>query len=196
MPRPATDLRARVLGAARTAFDGRGFDGTSLRAIARGARTTIGMIYYYFPTKDALWDGVIDDVYQRFLRDFGALLDGPGPLRDRLRRIAVHIGGLGDDERTVIRMVLRDALTSTERRQRLFARFAHGHIPLVHAAVARAQAAGELVRAPTPMVMFAVGVTIVGGQLLMGHLALPGLPAGDQRIETALALLFDGIAAP
>ena len=69
MPRPATDLRARVLGAARTAFDGRGFDGTSLRAIARGARTTIGMIYYYFPTKDALWDGVIDDVYQRFLRD-------------------------------------------------------------------------------------------------------------------------------
>ena len=49
MARPATDLRLRVLAAARAAFEADGFDATSLRAIARGAGTTIGMIYYYFP---------------------------------------------------------------------------------------------------------------------------------------------------
>ena len=193
MPRPPTDLRLRVLRAARVTFDARGFDGASLRAIARAARTTIGMIYYYFPTKDALWDAVIDEAYQRFLADVSAILAAPGPLRERLRAMAGHIAALGDDDRTVIRLALRDALASSERRGRLFERFRQGHIPLVMMAVAKAQASGELVHAPTPMVMFAAGVSIVAGQLLLGNIPLPGLPEGTARTDIALDLLFHGI---
>lgn len=195
MPRPATDLRLRVLHAARAAFDAGGFAGASLRAIARAAGTTIGMIYYYFPTKDALWDAVIDEVYQRFVRDLAAALAGPGTLRARLGQIAGHLAALGDDERTVIRIALRDALISTERRARLFARFQHGHIPLVLGAVARAQAAGELALAPTAMVVFAAGANLIAGQLLLGNIPLPGLPDGPTRTAIALDLLFDGIGA-
>ena len=193
MPRPATDLRHRVVIAARAAFDDKGFDGASLRAIAKAARTTIGMIYYYFPTKDALWDAVIDDVYQRIVADLAEILTGPGTLREQLRWIARHMAALDADDRTVMRLALRDALASTERRGRLFARFRQGHIPLVMTAVARAQAAGELVAAPAPMIMFAAGMSVIGSQLLLGNLPLPGLPIGDARIETALDLLFDGI---
>ena len=195
MARPATDLRDRVLRAARDAFDAQGFDGASLRAIARAAGTTIGMIYYYFPTKDALWDAVIDDVYQRFLRDLAAVFAAPGTLRARLTELARHLGSLGDEERTVIRLALRDALVSTERRARLFARFQQGHIPLVLGAVARAQADGEVVEAPLPMIAFACGATMIASQLLLANLSLPGLPPdGDARTQSALALLFDGIA--
>ena len=200
MARPATDLRARVLAAARDAFDHQGFDATSLRAIARAAGTTIGMIYYYFPTKDALWDAVIDDVYQRFVADLGAIVGAPGPLRERLRAMARHLAGLGKDERTVIRIALRDALVSPERRARLFARFQQGHIPLVLGAVARAQQTGEVVAAPLPLVAFACGTTLLAGQFLLGNLPLPGRPSDQEpRIGIGLALLFDGIggaAAP
>lgn len=195
MPRPATDLRDRVLHAARAAFDAHGFDGASLRAIARAARTTIGMIYYYFPTKDALWDAVIDDVYQRFLRDITRVMGAPGPLRARLTEMARHLASLGDEERTVIRLALRDALVSTERRARLFARFQQGHIPLVLGAVARAQQAGELADAPLPMISFAAGTTLLASQLILGNLPLPGLPDGPARTEAAIELLFDGIGA-
>jgi AcrR family transcriptional regulator len=193
MARPATDLRARVLRAARAAFAADGFDGTSLRASARSAHTTIGMIYYYFPTKDALWDAVIDDVYQRFLRDIAAVMGAPGPLRDRLAEMARHLAALGDDDRTVIRLAMRDALVSSERRARLFARFQHGHIPLVLGAVARAQATGEVTDAPLAMIAFACGATLLAGQLLLGNLPLPGLPAAKARTYIPLALLFDGI---
>lgn len=195
MPRPATDLRQRVVTAARVAFDAKGFDGASLRAIARAGRTTIGMIYYYFPTKDALWDAVLDDVYQRIVHDLGEILAGPGSLREQLRSMARHVAALDADDRTVMRLALRDALASTERRARLFARFQQGHIPLVLRAVARAQAAGELVAAPTPMITFAAGMSVLGSQLLLGNIPLLGLPSGDARIETALELLFDGIGA-
>lgn len=195
MPRPASDLRLRVLTAARASFDARGFDGASLRAIARAADTTIGMIYYYFPTKDALWDAIIDDVYQRFVRDMAAILAEPGPVRGQLRRLAHHVAALSDDDRVVIRLALRDGLVPTERRQRLFARFQQGHIPLVLGAVARAQASGELVAGPTPMIMFTAGMVVVGSQLLLGHIPLPGLPSGPERIDVALDLVFGGIGA-
>jgi AcrR family transcriptional regulator len=197
MPRPATDLRDRVLRAARAAFDAQGFDGASLRAIARGAGTTIGMIYYYFPTKDALWDAVIDEVYQRFLREIAAVMAAPGTLRARLREMARHIASLGDDERTVIRLALRDALMSNERRARLFARFQQGHIPLVLGAVARAQAQGELsAAAPLAMISFAAGTALLSSQFLLGNLPLPNLPPDPAlRTELMLTLLFDGIGA-
>ncbi len=198
MARPATDLRARVLVAARDIFDARGFDGSSLRAIARAARTTIGMIYYYFPTKDDLWDAVIEEVYQRLVTDVAGILAGPGPLRAQLRRMATHVASLADGDRRVVRLALRDALGCAARRQRLFERFRRGHIPLVLQAVTRAQAAGEVEPgAPPSMIMFNAAVVVVLSQLVLGDLPLPGLPAsGAARIETTLELLFHGIAGP
>ena len=193
MARPATDVRLRILAAARAAFVADGFDATSLRAIARGARTTIGMIYYYFPTKDALWDAVIDAVYQPFVVELGALLAQPTSVRERLAAIAAYVAGLAEVERAVVRMALRDALLSAERRQRLFARFAHGHVPMVFQMIAAAQQRGELVEAPTAMVMFMAGVAVLGAQLVLGDLPLPGLPEGQARLDAALTLLFDGI---
>lgn len=193
MARPATDLRLRILAAARAAFEAHGFDATSLRAIARGARTTIGMIYYYFPTKDALWDAVIEEVYQRFVVELGAILARPAPVRDRLAAIAAHLAALPEADRAVVRLALRDALLSPERRQRLFARFTHGHIPMLFQTIAAAQRDGELVEAPTAMVMFMAGVAVIGAQLVLGTLPLPGVPEGQARVDAALALLFDGI---
>ena len=193
MPRPATDLRLRIVAAARAAFEARGFDGASLRAIARAERTTIGMIYYYFPTKDALWDAVIDEVYQRFLADLGGILARAGSLRDTLGAIGAHLAALTDADRAVIRLALRDALVSDERRGRLLARFQHGHVPMLLGAIARAQAAGELVDAPTALVMFLAGLATIGSQLLLGNLPLPGLPPAGERTEAVLALVFGGI---
>ena len=197
MARPATDLRARVLAAARDAFDHKGFDGASLRAIARAARTTIGMIYYYFPSKDELWDAVIEDVYAPLLVDLAAILAAPGPLRDQLRRLALRISELAEPDRRVVRLVLRDALVSSARRQRLFERFSRGHIPLLLQAFARAQATGEVVAtAPVAMVMFSAGAVAVLSQLVLGNLPLPGVPPAPARIDLALDLLFGGIAGP
>lgn len=58
MARPRGDIEPRVLEAARKRFLEQGVDGASLRKIAEDAGTNIGMIYYYFPTKEALFDGL------------------------------------------------------------------------------------------------------------------------------------------
>jgi AcrR family transcriptional regulator len=49
-----------IVAAAATLFAERGFDGTSMNAIAKAAGLTIGSIYQYFPSRDAIVDAVAD----------------------------------------------------------------------------------------------------------------------------------------
>jgi len=55
-----SDTRGRVLDAALASFGTRGFEATSLDAIAADLGVRKQTILYYFPTKDALLAGVID----------------------------------------------------------------------------------------------------------------------------------------
>ena len=55
MGRTPSDIAPRIVHAARRRFLSDGVEGASLRAIARDARTSIGMIYYYYPAKDDLF---------------------------------------------------------------------------------------------------------------------------------------------
>jgi TetR/AcrR family transcriptional regulator len=54
------NTRARVVDAAITAFGGRGYDATSLDAIAAELGVRKQTILYYFPSKEALLDAAID----------------------------------------------------------------------------------------------------------------------------------------
>ena len=56
----ASGTRERVLDAALGSFGTRGFEATSLDAIAADLGVRKQTILYYFPTKDALLSGVID----------------------------------------------------------------------------------------------------------------------------------------
>jgi TetR/AcrR family transcriptional regulator len=57
---PASETRSRVLDAALASFGTRGFEATSLDAIAADLGVRKQTILYYFPSKDALLEGVID----------------------------------------------------------------------------------------------------------------------------------------
>lgn len=47
--------RARILAAARESFTARGYDATTVRAVARQAGVDPALIHYFFGTKDALF---------------------------------------------------------------------------------------------------------------------------------------------
>ena len=67
-------FRADSSAAARERFLTEGVDGASLREIARDAGTSIGMVYYYFPTKDELFLAVVEEVYAKLLADLASAL--------------------------------------------------------------------------------------------------------------------------
>ena len=59
MPRK-TDKRVRLIEAAKVLIHQKGFNQTTLADIAQEADVPLGNVYYYFKTKEAIGDAVID----------------------------------------------------------------------------------------------------------------------------------------
>lgn len=197
MARPKSDIEPRILAAARARFLSDGVDGASLRGIAGDAGTSIGMVYYYFPTKDELFFGVVEELYQRLLRDIEQAIAGDVPVRERVERLYLRVARLTDEELLVLRLVVREALTSNERFARLRERFQSGHVPMIAKLVADGFADGVFDPKLHPMVaMLSVAGMGVVPQLirraLEGILPFPGAPAGEELAKLLVGVLFSG----
>ncbi|SIO48751.1 transcriptional regulator, TetR family [Burkholderia sp. GAS332] len=64
--KPPTEVLEHLLDTAFEAFAAHGYEGASMRQIASDAGTTIQRVIYHFPSKEALWKGVMTRVVQRF----------------------------------------------------------------------------------------------------------------------------------
>lgn len=200
MARPKSDIEPRILAAARARFLSDGVDGASLRGIASDAGTSIGMVYYYFPTKDELFFGVVEELYQRLLRDIEQAVGDDVPVRERVERLYLRVARLTDEELLVLRLVVREALTSNERFARLRARFQSGHVPMIAKLIADGYADGVFERSLHPMLaMLSVAGMGVVPQLIRrtldGILPFPGAPAGEELARALVGTLFSGTGA-
>ena len=201
MARPKSDIEPRILSAARARFLSDGVDGASLRGIASDAGTSIGMVYYYFATKDELFFGVVEQLYQKLLQDIETAIFPDVPVRQRVERLYARIARLTDEELLVLRLVLREALTSNTRFARLRRRFQTGHVPLIARLVADGYASGTFDAKLHPMVamLSVAGMGIVPQlirRVLEGQLPFPGAPAGEELSKLLVGVLFSGTAAP
>lgn len=199
MPRPRTDIQPRIVHAARERFLAEGVDGASLRTIAADAGTSVGMVFYYFPTKDELFLAVVEEFYAKLLEDLSQALAVDAPVRERLRRAFLRLGSATDEELAVIRLVAREALLSTTRFRRILARAQRGHIAMLLGTLAdgvkRGEIDGEL---PAPLVLastFAMGALPQLVRRAMGaQPPFSALPPPGPLAEVSVELLFRAIA--
>jgi AcrR family transcriptional regulator len=193
--RPRTDIKERIVRAARHEFLERGVEATALRAIARRAGTNIGMIYYYYPAKEDLFLAVIEAPYARLVATVGEILGRPEPVRDRIRALFRRIGAFAPDEAETFRLVIGEAIKSPHLRARVFARAWRGHLPIMFAALEGGKRDGVLKKtAPTPLlgiVTAAVGIL----PQIAAHAAPIGLPPSAALADQLTDLLFEGIGA-
>jgi AcrR family transcriptional regulator len=197
MARPKSDIEPRILAAARTRFLRDGVDGASLRGIASDAGTSIGMVYYYFATKDELFFGVVEELYGKLLKDIEAAILPDVPVRERVERLYGRVARLTDEELLVMRLVLREALTSNTRFARLRERFRAGHVALIARLIADGYASGAFDRQLHPMVtmLSLAGVAVVPQlirRVLEGRLPFPDAPGGEELSKLLVGVLFSG----
>jgi TetR/AcrR family transcriptional regulator len=84
--------RTRIIAAAREAFSTMGFEGASLRSVAKDAGVPHQLATYYFKTKEELWMAVMDELAIGFFTRLG----------DRIRGLE------GVDAATKLRLVVRE----------------------------------------------------------------------------------------
>ena len=64
-----------ITRAAMKLFFTKGFDGTSVRSIMNQAGGEVGLFYYYFENKDAVFDAVLDLVFDHYQKDFTRIVE-------------------------------------------------------------------------------------------------------------------------
>lgn len=67
--------RDAILSAARSEFAARGYDGTSIRAIAKTAGLSLSAMYYYFPSKQEALHALISTAFERYTRGARAAIE-------------------------------------------------------------------------------------------------------------------------
>lgn len=70
----AARTRVEILEAAITLFARRGFLATTMAELAKAIRMTPGALYWHFPTKEDLLLAAIEELHERYLKEFVDLL--------------------------------------------------------------------------------------------------------------------------
>ncbi|QNE19265.1 TetR/AcrR family transcriptional regulator [Kribbella qitaiheensis] len=107
------DTRGEILRAARESFAGKGFAGTSMRAVAREAGVDAALVHHYFDSKDELFiESMALPVDPRQIA--AVILSGP---RDELgRRILTTFLGVWEspDGQQRMKAIMRSVVTSED----------------------------------------------------------------------------------
>jgi AcrR family transcriptional regulator len=199
MARPRSDISERIHDAACERFLADGVDGASLRAIAAKAQTSIGMVYYYYPSKDELFFAVVEETYAKLVLDLGLALAPDVSVEERLRRLFERLGALSAAELRVLRLVATEVLKSTVRLERLVKRFQSGHVALIASTVRDAFAEGTFAPGRHPLVAMVSMAGLAGIAQIMckfagEHLPFPGAPAGKELSAELVDVLLRGVS--
>lgn len=200
MARPRTDIAPRIVNAAALRFAEAGVEAASLRSIAKDAGTSIGMVYYYFPTKDELFFAVVEEVYAKLLSDLTDAVRITGTFEDRIRTLYTRIGSLDAGEKRTLRLVAHEALAGSQRFLGLVERFKRGHVALLFQLVTEGVQTKAFRTDVNPFVIMAA-IASLGSmpQLFMqvGGKHMPFVPKLDPEIFVAqLAhVLFQGVSS-
>jgi TetR/AcrR family transcriptional regulator len=115
------ELRRSIADAALSVFAANGFEGASTRAIAALAGVELGHMAYYFKTKEAMWNEVINrfalPTHERVKLSM-AQVDLSDPLSAARRALPELLSDFANDHR-LTRLMLQDFSVASSRRDRL-----------------------------------------------------------------------------
>lgn len=95
--------RSKILMAARRLFSKNGFSGTSTIKIAKLAKLNEALIFYYFGSKEKLWQAVKEDMFSNFA--LKPLNSTPVSVRNFLEEAIAQRLKLYSDEPDLIRLI-------------------------------------------------------------------------------------------
>ena len=105
--RRGADTRQRILAVAEQEFAASGYAGAHLQQIASQIGVQKTALYYYFPSKAALYEAVLLRMLDRFDACLKEVIDGAGSPPERLARLLDALNELFVEERNYSRILLR-----------------------------------------------------------------------------------------
>jgi AcrR family transcriptional regulator len=200
--RPAADdrraVRERLLEAAGELFTRHGFDGVSMRRLAREAGATPAMIHYYFGDKHGLFRALLEEVLAPRFRELEAHAnERPVTLAEFMQ---TYISMFRDNP-WMPPLVFREVVAGDEAFRRQFAQRVAGRMfPILRQALAADAAAGRVREDLDPVLVVISVMSLCVYPFLARPMIEEGLgqPVDAEFVERwrthAVRLLYEGLA--
>lgn len=99
------EVRDRILAAATGEFFESGFNGTSMRSIAKGAGITAGNLYRYYDSKEKIYEAVVGDSY----RQLNSVLEKRSQNRITITQ-SPDLAFIGEMQQEEVRKIIRESI--------------------------------------------------------------------------------------
>ena len=144
-PRNGAKTRDRIIEAATELFSQRGYNGTTMREIARLCDLTEAAIYKHFAGKEKLYEEVIlSKSKQHAIASFLESKRGLGSIEDVLFTIARHILTTAREDKQLIRILLYSSLEGFHASSILYRELRHPYIHFLREELKNRMVEGEV----------------------------------------------------
>ena len=117
-PEPA-GKRERILASALRLFANETYQGVTMDRVAEAAGVAKGTLYLYFPSKEALYLGILSDGLESISKRYQATVDQRADIAERLRRAIDVSIQFYDERRDLLRLIATEEPRLAEARNRL-----------------------------------------------------------------------------
>jgi AcrR family transcriptional regulator len=110
MTRPSSNADQRLIQAAQEMLKHSGLDRMNLRQLCAKAKVNPGMFHYHFKTKDQFARAVLQDVYEKFFKDFSLRIEEEEATLGKLGQALFALGRFSSDNRQMFLSLFHDSL--------------------------------------------------------------------------------------
>lgn len=188
------ERREAILDAAKATFAANGYHATKISDVAKAAGISYGSIYWYFDSKEALFEALMDhqeDLLRQHISatagSVAALADAEAVFRSSVRATFEFF----EADRQVAKLLFQDSLALGDRFDRHLNGIYEGFITDIETTIATAQAAGYVIAAPSRLIAFSVAALI--SQLAVRRLTTDDGLTAEQLADVVVTLLLDGL---
>lgn len=187
--------RQRLLGAAVRVFAAKGYHACRVGDIAEEAGVAYGLLYHYFPSKEAVLETIFRDTWTQMLDRIKEVETSGEPAEEQIRRVAALVLRTWKRDPDLVRVLVREVTRSPQLQNEIDEiRLA---LDALQRIIATGQVQGKLRRDVDPR----LGALIFYGAMeeMLTSWVMGGLPDGDEgvaRAEQAVVdVLCNGISA-
>lgn len=193
MDERSESTKERIISAAIEAFAAGDYEGTSIRDVARAAGVSLPVIYYYFQSKEGLYDYVMRHCRLSYVQAVQAALGALEGLRAQLRALIRARHSLIETDPAVVILLIREQFSLPEWTETV------REIPptlsvtfeVVQEILRRALQQGEIPAQHEESAAWAlVGILGIFDLQILNR----GQPAGEAEIERILELFLNGLS--
>jgi AcrR family transcriptional regulator len=168
MTRPSHNADQRLIEAAEKMLKNTSLGQMNIRQVAAQAGVNLGMFHYHFKSKDQFNRAVMQDIYEKFFKNFSLKIEEADTPLEKLKQALLALGLFARDHRKLALSLIRDVIDGNQEVLLFVKQNGTRHVKILWNLVGQCQKEGLIEKMPRPQVFAFMMPAIMGPTLVVG----------------------------